>query len=190
MIVLIDNYDSFTYNLSQLIETLGYECLVVRNDQLSVEQISALNPSHLVISPGPGRPEDAGITIEAIKYFSSKIPVLGICLGHQAIAQVFGAKVILAPQPFHGKCSAITHSESSVFKNLAQNIFVARYHSLIVDHESLPASFNVTSLTTDGLVMSIKHKTTNVVGMQFHPESFATPDGKKMIENFFGELAS
>jgi anthranilate synthase/aminodeoxychorismate synthase-like glutamine amidotransferase len=185
MIVLIDNYDSFTFNLSQLIESFGHKCLVVRNDQITIQEISKLNPSHLVISPGPGRPEDAGITMEAIKEFSGKIPVLGICLGHQAIAQVFGGKVILAPVPYHGKCSTITHDEDGVFKKLSQNLTVARYHSLIVDRESLPETLTVTSSTEDGLVMGIKHKSSEIVGLQFHPESFATPDGEAMMSKIF-----
>jgi anthranilate synthase/aminodeoxychorismate synthase-like glutamine amidotransferase len=190
MIILIDNYDSFTFNLSQLIESFGHKCMVVRNDELSLSELISLNPSHLVISPGPGRPEDAGIILSAIEYFSHKIPVLGICLGHQAIAQVFGAKVILAPIPYHGKCSTITHDSTGIFKNLAQNVNVARYHSLIVERETLPETFTVTSSTSDGLVMGIKHTTANVVGLQFHPESYATADGEEMLRNFFVDMAS
>jgi anthranilate synthase/aminodeoxychorismate synthase-like glutamine amidotransferase len=190
MILIIDNYDSFTFNLSQLIESIGYDCLVVRNDMLTLQELILLNPSHLVISPGPGRPEEAGVTLEAIKYFSGKIPVLGICLGHQAIAQVFGGQVVLAPTPFHGKCSRIFHNESGIFKNIEQGPMVARYHSLIVDKTSLPDDLIITGLTEEGIVMGIKHNLSHTVGLQFHPESYATINGEQMIRNFFESEAS
>ncbi len=187
MILLLDNYDSFTYNLYQLIEEMGFSCGVLRNDELSLDKIKELNPTHLVVSPGPGRPDDAGVTLDAIKYFSGRIPVLGICLGHQAIAQAFGGNVVLAPKAYHGKLSRIIHDEKGLFKNLKQNINVARYHSLIV--ENLPASMQVSCQTDDGLIMGIRHREFDVEGLQFHPESYATEDGRMMLKNFFIKAA-
>lgn len=183
MILLIDNYDSFTYNLYQLIANMGFYCQVIRNDQFDLSELADLNPSHLVVSPGPGRPDEAGITLEAIRYFSGRIPVLGICLGHQAIAQVFGGAVVLAPVPFHGKISSISHDEKGLFKNLRQNLEVVRYHSLMVD--DLPATLEVSCQTTDGLIMGLRHRDFDVEGLQFHPESYATEEGNQMLKNFF-----
>ncbi|MFZ4714217.1 MAG: anthranilate synthase component II [Bacteriovoracaceae bacterium] len=190
MILLIDNYDSFTFNLYQMIEELGFKVKVVRNDAMTIEELVQLNPSHLVISPGPGRPEDAGITLEAIKFFGSKIPVLGVCLGHQAIAQVFGGDVIRAPLPFHGKCSTISHDQSGVFQNVKPSIQVARYHSLVVDRNTLPACLITNSQTEDGLIMGLRHQNGLIEGVQFHPESYATEEGHKMLQNFLEKRKS
>jgi anthranilate synthase/aminodeoxychorismate synthase-like glutamine amidotransferase len=187
MILLIDNYDSFTFNLSQLIQELGLEVLVVRNDVMSVTELALLRPSHLIISPGPGRPEDAGISLEAIRFFTGKIPILGVCLGHQAIALTFGGQVVLAPSAFHGKCSHIEHDGQGLFQNIPLKTKVARYHSLMVT--SLPECLRVTSQTEDGVVMGIEHKEFPVIGVQFHPESFATENGKQMLSNFLGKAS-
>lgn len=185
MILLIDNYDSFTFNLYQMISELGFECQVIRNDALTLEEIQKINPSHLVISPGPGRPEEAGVSLEAIKHFAGKIPVLGVCLGHQAIALVFGGQVVLAPVAYHGKCSKLIHSQKGIFQGVPDQTQVARYHSLMVS--DLPECLEVTSTTSEGIVMGIQHKEFNVSGVQFHPESYATQDGKMMIANFLKE---
>lgn len=190
MIVLIDNYDSFTFNLYQMIEDMDYRCRVIRNDVMTLTELIELNPTHLVISPGPGRPEEAGITLEAIQYFGGRIPILGICLGHQAIAHAFGGKVILAPKAFHGKCSSINHDGTGVFLDIQKKTTVARYHSLMVDEVSLPSEFKVTSHTADGIVMSLSHRSSPIVGLQFHPESYATPNGRQMLRNFFNQVAA
>ena len=183
MILLIDNYDSFTYNLYQSIEELGLTCRVVRNDELSVEEIEALRPTHIVLSPGPGRPEDAGVTLEVISRLSGRIPMLGICLGHQAIALAFGGKVVLAPVARHGKHSGLTHLNRGVFHDLPQSLQVVRYHSLMV--QDLPDCLEVTSYSDDGVVMGVRHKEFDLEGLQFHPESFATERGPCMLKNFF-----
>ena len=186
MIALIDNYDSFTYNLAQLIERLGYEVKVFRNDKITVEELSLLSPSHLVISPGPGRPESAGVTMEAIKYFSNTLtPILGICLGHQAIAAAFGIPVILAPKPFHGKNSLIKHDFKGVFQNIPQNFRATRYHSLVVEQKDANENFEFTCFTEDNIPMGMRHKTRPIEGLQFHPESYATQYGLEMMNNFF-----
>jgi len=187
MILLIDNYDSFTFNLYQMIQELGFSCTVIRNDVMTISEMENLNPTHLIISPGPGRPEDAGITLDAIKFFSGTIPILGVCLGHQAIALAFGGKVVLAPRAFHGKCSRIVHDETGLFKGVPSQTNVARYHSLMV--EDLPSCLETTSMTEDGIVMAIKHKEFSISGVQFHPESYATPNGKIMMANFLAEAA-
>ncbi len=188
MILLIDNYDSFTFNLFQCIETLGAKCTVKRNDQISCSQIRNLRPDGIVISPGPGRPEDAGVVLSVIKEFSGIIPILGICLGHQAIAQAFGAQVITAPRPRHGKTSSITHDGQGVFSGLHGSFVVARYHSLVVDEKTLPSQFVVSARTSDGLVMGLRHQTLKVEGVQFHPESAATENGLMLIGNFLSPL--
>ena len=185
MILLIDNYDSFTFNLYQMIQELGFPCKVIRNDVMDISEMAELNPTHLIISPGPGRPEDAGVPLAAIKFFSGKIPILGVCLGHQAIALAFGGKVVLAPRAFHGKCSRINHDAKGLFKNVPVDTSVARYHSLMVN--DLPSCLETTSTTEDGVVMAIRHKEFDISGVQFHPESYATQNGKMMMANFLAE---
>ena len=185
MIVLIDNYDSFSYNLFQYVGELGGELKVIRNDEMSVDEIAKLNPSHVIISPGPGRPEDAGIIIEAARSLPKTIPVLGVCLGHQAICAAYGATVTYAKRLMHGKQSEIeTDRDSPLFKKLPERIKVARYHSLAVDESTLPDTLKVIGRTTDGEVMAVSHTEYPIYGVQFHPESILTPDGKTILKNF------
>lgn len=184
MILLIDNYDSFTYNIKQYIEELGSECAVYRNDALSLREIEMLAPEKIVLSPGPGNPDSAGITLDLICEFAGKIPILGVCLGHQAIGQAFGGKVVRAPQPKHGKVSKITHQGRGVFSGLPSPYRVARYHSLIVDRDSLPSCLEVTAESEDGLIMGIQHLNHDIQGVQFHPESVATEHGHELFKNF------
>jgi len=187
MVLLIDNYDSFSYNLYQLIGTIQPDIKVIRNDELSVEEIGGLAPSHIIISPGPGRPADAGICEEAIDYFKGKIPMFGVCLGHQAICETFGATVSYAKQLMHGKMSVVNlDTGCRIFKGLGRREEVARYHSLIALKETIPGSLIVTASTDDGEVMAVEHKDYEIYGVQFHPESIMTPGGMKMIENFLG----
>ena len=183
MILVIDNYDSFTYNVVQTIGLFNKEINVVRNDKITLKEISLLSPSHIVISPGPCTPNEAGISIELIKNFAGKIPILGICLGHQCIGQAFGGKVIRAPYPIHGKTSQIYHDKKTIFKGIKNPFTATRYHSLIIEKSTLPSSLEI-SAETDGLIMGIRHKKYNVEGVQFHPESFLTREGKKLIKNF------
>lgn len=185
MILLIDNYDSFSYNLYQLIGSLDANIKVVRNDVLTPEDILAMNPSSLIISPGPGRPEDAGICVEAVQKLAGKIPILGVCLGHQAICKAFGAEVSYAKELMHGKQSlAKLDTTSAIFAGCPDIIPVARYHSLAALRETLPETLKVTAETEDGEVMAVEHTSLPVYGLQFHPESILTPDGKKLIQNF------
>jgi anthranilate synthase component 2 len=185
MILLIDNYDSFTYNLYQYIGEINNDIKVVRNDKITIEEIELLNPSHIVISPGPGFPVSAGITIPLIRALGKKIPILGVCLGHQAIGEAYGGKVIHAKQLMHGKASEIiVNSQSKIFEGLEDKITAARYHSLIVESGSLPECLEITASSHDGEIMGLKHKKFNVFGIQFHPESIMTPDGKKILNNF------
>lgn len=185
MILLVDNYDSFSYNLYQLLGCINSDIRVIRNNELSVEEIEAINPEAIVISPGPGKPKDAGICEDIIKYFAGKKPILGICLGHQAICEVFGAKITYAPKIMHGKVSEIEIDNSCpIFKNLPSKIKVARYHSLIADEKSLPEELIVTAKTEDGIIMAVKHRVYEIYGLQFHPESVLTPDGKVLARNF------
>ncbi len=184
MILLIDNYDSFTFNLYQLIAHLGYGCKVVRNDELSVGELEGLKPSHVIVSPGPGRPDKAGVTVELIRHLQGRIPILGICLGHQAIGQAFGGRVVHAPSPMHGQTSVITHQHGGLFSGMPSSLTVARYHSLVVDKESLPSCLMITSETADGIIMGLRHRTMAIEGLQFHPESIATPEGPRLVENF------
>ena len=183
MILVIDNYDSFTYNIVQTIGLFKKEINVVRNDKITLKEIGLLSPSHIVISPGPCTPNEAGISIELIKNFAGKIPILGICLGHQCIGQAFGGKVIRAPYPIHGKTSQIYHDKKTIFKGIKNPFTATRYHSLIIEKSTLPSSLEI-SAETDGLIMGIRHKKYNVEGVQFHPESFLTREGKKLIKNF------
>ncbi|MFA0439394.1 aminodeoxychorismate/anthranilate synthase component II [Vibrio sp. 10N.286.49.C2] len=189
MLLIIDNYDSFTYNLYQYFAELGVEVHVVRNDEIDIAGIEAMNPSHLVISPGPCTPNEAGISLEAIRYFAGKLPLLGVCLGHQAIAQVFGGDVVRARQVMHGKTSPITHTNQSVFAGLNNPLTVTRYHSLIVKWETLPDCFEVTAWTEcpNGEfdeIMGYQHRTLNIHAVQFHPESIKTEQGHELLSNF------
>ncbi len=189
MLLIIDNYDSFTYNLYQYFCELGAEVKVVRNDEVTLQEIEAMNPTHLVISPGPCTPNEAGISIAAIEHFAGKLPIFGVCLGHQAIAQAFGGKVIRARQVMHGKTSPITHTNQSVFSGLNNPLTVTRYHSLVVEKESLPECFEVTAWTqnSDGSfdeIMGYQHKTLPIDAVQFHPESIKTEQGHQILANF------
>jgi len=183
-LLLIDNYDSFTYNLVQAFLVLGAEVDVRRNDEITVGEAQALSPTHLCISPGPGTPYDAGVSMEMIAAFASRIPVLGVCLGHQAIVEVFGGKVVRAGRLMHGKTSTLQHDGAGVFASLPQNCTVGRYHSLIAEAETLPAVLRVTARTREGEIMGIRHRDMQVEGVQFHPESILTPDGPALLGNF------
>ena len=185
MILLIDNYDSFSYNVYQLIGSIDPDIRVIRNDELSVDEILALSPSHIIISPGPGRPCDAGVCEDVIRAAAGKIPILGICLGHQAICEVFGAKITYAKQLMHGKKSAIKFENSVMFDGLDGDIEVARYHSLAASAENFPEdTLKITARTSDGEIMAVEHKDFPVFGLQFHPESILTQNGRKIVENF------
>jgi len=188
MILLIDNYDSFTYNVYQYLANLGCEVVVVRNDQITVDEIAQQNFSAIILSPGPGTPNDSGICLDVLTRFAASVPILGICLGHQAIGQVFGGKVIRSPQLMHGKVSPIIHNGQGLYHGLPQPFAAGRYHSLIVDRASLPDCLTVTASTADGLIMGLKHKQYDVEGVQFHPESILTPDGLKILQNFVEKL--
>lgn len=183
MITVIDNYDSFTYNLVQYLGELGAELSVYRNDQVTLEELEDLAPSHIVISPGPGTPEDGGISNAVIRHFHRRTPILGVCLGHQCIAHVFGGKVDRAPRLMHGKTSLLYHTSQGVLANLPSPFTATRYHSLIVQ-EPLPPALEVTAYTQDGEVMGIRHQQYPTFGVQFHPESILTPEGKKLLHNF------
>lgn len=183
-ILVIDNYDSFVYNLVQYLGELGAEPIVVRNDELTVEDAVAVNPDGVLLSPGPGRPEDAGILCSAITAFAGKTPVFGVCLGHQAIGHVFGGKVVRAPELVHGKTSMITHEGLGVFAGLDSPLAATRYHSLVVERESLPSSLEVTASTSDGMIMGMRHREFDVEGVQFHPESVLTQHGHDLVRNF------
>jgi para-aminobenzoate synthetase component II len=184
MLLVIDNYDSFTYNLVQYLGELGEDVQVRRNNQITVEAIEHLGPERIVISPGPGTPDDAGITLKTIERFAGKVPLLGVCLGHQAIGQAFGGRVIRAPELMHGKASEICHDGKTIFEGLADHFLAGRYHSLIVERETLPESLEVSAYTTDNMIMGLRHRELKVEGVQFHPESILTVDGKKLLANF------
>jgi anthranilate synthase/aminodeoxychorismate synthase-like glutamine amidotransferase len=188
-LLLIDNYDSFTYNLVQAFMVLGAEVLVYRNDALSVAQAAALAPTHLCISPGPGTPQQAGVSIAMIKHFAGRIPVFGVCLGHQAITEAFGGRVVRAPRLMHGKTSAIEHDGRGVFAGIANPCEAGRYHSLIAAEASLPPELVVTARTAEGEIMGLRHTRLKVEGVQFHPESVLTPAGPAMMKNFLEERA-
>jgi anthranilate synthase component 2/para-aminobenzoate synthetase component 2 len=183
-LLLIDNYDSFTYNLVQAFLVLEAEVLVYRNDALTVPDAKALAPTHLVISPGPGRPDDAGVSLAMIDAFAGKIPVLGVCLGHQSIVQHFGGEIVGAAALMHGKTSVVQHDGEGVYRDIANPFEVGRYHSLAANREKMPSSLIVTSRTTDGEIMGVRHRELNVEGVQFHPESVLTPEGPRLLENF------
>ena len=185
MILLIDNYDSFSYNVYQLVGSVNPDIKVIRNDEMTVSEIEALAPSHIILSPGPGRPSDAGICEDVIRFFAGKIPILGICLGHQAICEVFGATVTYAKELMHGKQSVATlGNESALFRHMDREMTVARYHSLAAEPDTMPACLKVTARTPDGEVMAVEHREYSVYGVQFHPESVLTPEGKSIMENF------
>jgi len=184
MILVIDNYDSFTYNLVQYLGELGAEPKVYRNDALTIEQMRELRPEKIVISPGPGVPKDAGLSIPAIREFAAKVPILGVCLGNQAIAEAFGGRVVRASQLMHGKTSEICHDSTTIFRGLPYRFKATRYHSLIVEKNSLPDSIEVSATTPDGLIMGLRHRDFPVEGVQFHPESVMTEHGKKLLQNF------
>lgn len=184
MIVLIDNYDSFTYNLYQAVRSLGADCRVVRNDKITLGRLRALRPSRLILSPGPGRPEDAGITVAAIKGIAGKVPTLGVCLGHQAIALAFGGRVVRARTLMHGKTCEMRHDGRGVFRGLPPKLTVMRYHSLVAEAATLPACLRPTARAGDGSLMGLRHETLPIEGVQFHPESVMTPRGLDMIRNF------
>ena len=184
MLLMIDNYDSFTYNLVQYFGELGQVVQVVRNDEINLEQIAALKPDHLVISPGPCTPNEAGVSVPAIKKFAGKIPILGVCLGHQSIGQAFGGKIVHAKQLMHGKTSEIHHTQLGVFDKLPDPFTATRYHSLVIERASLPACLEITAWTDDGEIMGVRHKTLALEGVQFHPESILTEHGHAMLKNF------
>jgi anthranilate synthase/aminodeoxychorismate synthase-like glutamine amidotransferase len=186
-LLLIDNYDSFTYNLVQAFMVLGAEVLVYRNDALEVAQAAALAPTHLCISPGPGTPQQAGVSIAMIRHFAGRIPVFGVCLGHQAITEAFGGRVVRAPRLMHGKTSAVEHDGRGVFAGIANPCEVGRYHSLIAAEQSLPPELVVTARTVEGEIMGLRHTSLKVEGVQFHPESVLTPTGPAMMKNFLGQ---
>lgn len=185
MVLLIDNYDSFSYNVYQLIGSIREDIRVIRNDEMTIKEIEEMNPEFIFISPGPGRPEDAGICIDVIKYFAGKIPMMGICLGHQAICTAFGGVVSYAKELMHGKTSITSlDNESIIFKDMESQIKVARYHSLAAKEDTLPECLKITARTDDGEIMAVEHKEFPIYGLQFHPESVLTPDGKKILQNF------
>ena len=193
MLLMIDNYDSFTYNVVQYLGELGADVQVYRNDAISVQEIEDLNPSHLVLSPGPCTPNEAGISLQVVEHFSGKIPLLGICLGHQSIGQAFGADVVLAPKPMHGKVSTITHDASGVFAGLDTPFTATRYHSLTLDPDTIPDCLNVTAHSEDGVIQGISHRDMPIYGVQFHPESIASENGHALLRNFLsltGEKAA
>ena len=185
MLLVIDNYDSFTYNLVQYLGELGATVEVRRNDRVTLDEIeNRLRPERIVISPGPGTPNDAGITLDVIQRFAGKIPLLGVCLGHQAIGQAFGGKVIRAPELMHGKASEVRHDGKTIFSGLGDHFLAGRYHSLIVERESLPPCFEISAHTADDIIMGLRHRELKVEGVQFHPESILTSDGKQLLANF------
>lgn len=185
MLLLIDNYDSFTWNLAHRLGELGVPATVVRNDAMTLEQIEALAPSRIVISPGPGRPETAGVSIEVLKRFAGRVPLLGVCLGHQALGVAFGGKVVRASVPMHGKVSPVAHDGTHLFAGLSSPFDAGRYHSLVIDREAVPAGFIVTAwVESDRTIMGIRHESQPIFGVQFHPESVLTPTGHRILQNF------
>jgi len=181
---MIDNYDSFTYNLVQYFGELGEEIEVFRNDKISIPEIEKLNPEKIVISPGPGTPHDAGISLDLICHFNGKIPILGVCLGHQCIGEAFGGKIVHAPRLMHGKTSLIHHDGKEVFKGLSNPFEATRYHSLIIEKESIPDCLEISAWTDEKEIMGVKHKRYLIIGVQFHPESILTKEGKQLLKNF------
>lgn len=188
MVLVIDNFDSFTYNLVQYLEILNQKIVVKRNNEINLKEIEILSPKAILLSPGPGNPKTSGITLDVIKKFKSKIPIIGICLGHQSIAEAFGGKIIKGKNPVHGKISSVNHIKKGVFKGLKSPLKVTRYHSLIVEEETLPKEFEITARTNDNVIMGIKHKKYLLEGIQFHPEALLTEFGLEMLSNFFKEV--
>ncbi len=188
LILMIDNYDSFTYNLTQYLSCLQEVVLVYRNDHISLEEIEQMNPEMIVLSPGPCTPNEAGICMDVVKRFKGKIPILGICLGQQTIGQVFGGKIVKALEPVHGKVQPITHNNQGVFRGLKNPLKVTRYHSLVVERESLPDCFEITAETTQGEIMGIRHKEYMIEGVQFHPEAILTEMGMELLNNFLQQV--
>jgi anthranilate synthase component 2 len=184
MLLMIDNYDSFTYNLVQYLGELGAEVRVDRNDRITVGEIRGLAPERIVVSPGPCDPDKAGVSVDVIREFAGKIPILGVCLGHQCIGQAFGGRIVSAKSLMHGKTSAIEHDGRGVFRDLPQNFVATRYHSVFGGRDSLPEELDVTAWTDDGEIMGLRHRTLDVEGVQFHPESILTVEGKKLLDNF------
>ena len=184
MILLIDNYDSFTYNLAQYLGQLGAKLEVRRNDQITLEEIAERKPERIVISPGPGVPQDAGITVEVVRRFAGRVPILGVCLGHQAIGHAFGGRVVRARAIMHGKTSQILHDGKTIFRKLPQRFIATRYHSLIVERKNLPRELEISAYTADGTIMGLRHRKLRVEGVQFHPESVLTEAGMQLLRNF------
>jgi anthranilate synthase/aminodeoxychorismate synthase-like glutamine amidotransferase len=184
MILMIDNYDSFTYNLVQYLGELGADVLVSRNDEISIDQIKTLNPESIIISPGPGGPKEAGISLEAVKAFCESKPILGVCLGHQVIGEAFGGEIVRARRIMHGKTSEIYHDGKGIFQGLRNPFTATRYHSLIIKRETIPDTLEISAWTKDDEIMGVKHRKFRVHGVQFHPESILTKDGKKILSNF------
>ena len=189
MVLMIDNYDSFTFNLVQYLEELGAEVRVFRNDELTVEGIEKLAPSHVVLSPGPCTPNEAGITLQAIERLAGRVPILGVCLGHQAIGQAFGGKVVRAKQVMHGKTSRIRHDGAGVFSQIEDDFVATRYHSLVVERASLPACLEISAQSEDGEIMGLRHRELPIEGVQFHPEALLTEHGHRLLQNFLTENA-
>ena len=190
MLLLLDNYDSFTYNIYQLFSDLGAQVEVVRSDKISIDEIRAKDYRGVIISPGPGIPQDAGISEEVIRQLGGEIPILGICLGHQAIGEVFGGRVVRAGEIVHGKASPICHCGTGLYQGIPEHTQVARYHSLIIERESLPDVLEVTSQLDNGTIMGVRHKTFPIEGIQFHPESILTPDGRAMMKNYLKDIGA
>ena len=184
MFLVIDNYDSFTYNLVQYLGELGEQVEVRRNDEVTIDDVAALKPDRILISPGPGTPDDAGVSMDVIRRFGGTTPILGVCLGHQSIGQVFGGHVVRAPKLFHGKSSAVEHDGKTIFAGLNQNLTAGRYHSLMVDRADLPDCLEISAQTQDGIIMGLRHRTMKIEGVQFHPESIMTLEGKQLLANF------
>ena len=187
MLLMIDNYDSFTYNLVQYLAEIGQEVEVVRNDKISIEEINKLNPKYIVISPGPCTPNEAGISLELIEAFKGKIPILGVCLGHQSIGQAFGGKIVHAQTIMHGKTSKISHNNKGVFRGIKNPFIATRYHSLVIEKQTLPNCFDITAWTDDNEIMGIKHKELAIEGVQFHPESILSEHGHDLLKNFLDQ---
>lgn len=183
MLLMIDNYDSFTFNLVHYFKSLGAQVEVVRNDELTLQEIEKRQPSQIVISPGPCSPNEAGISLDLVHHFATKLPILGVCLGHQTIAQAYGAKIIRAKKPMHGKTATVTHGNKGIFSGLSQTLEVVRYHSLLVDPQSLPSELEVSAWCEDE-IMGLQHKTLPIAGVQFHPESILSEQGHELLENF------
>ena len=190
MLLLLDNYDSFTYNIYQLFSDIGAQVEVVRSDKISIDEIRAKDYRGVIISPGPGIPQDAGISEEVIRQLGGEIPILGICLGHQAIGEVFGGRVVRAGEIVHGKASPIRHSGTGLYRDIPNPTEVARYHSLIIAREDLPDVLDVTSQLDDGTIMGVRHKTLPIEGIQFHPESILTPEGRRMMQNYLTDIGA